>query len=331
MRRLVGTILILHGLAHAGAGMWVSPTPRFFVAVLWWVAMVGFVAAGAGLIGMPQLDRRWRPLAIAASLASLTLLALYPHAVLLIGAAIDAVVLIDNLPFAHEIVGRKLGLMLHPPHRHLGKVGTTIVVIAIGYVSVLVLTRPWNATWGVSAGELAAPLPGDELSGNGRYLVQHGVTIHAPADSVWPWLAQLGQDRGGFYSYDWLERSFGDPVHNADRIHPEWQSIKTGDFVRAAPPDYLGGIFGSNVGWRAGAVTPGRLLALEGWGAFVLQPLDDTTTRFYVRTRGEGQPSLGAVALAPFGLLVFEPAHFIMQRGMLLGVRDRAEKAWRNK
>jgi hypothetical protein len=64
---------------------------------------------------------------------------------------------------------------------------------------------------------------------------------------------------------------------------------------------------------------------LQGWGAFVLHPVDDSTTRLIVRTRGEGKPSLAAVAIAPAGLLVLEPAHFIMQRGMLLGIKQRAE------
>lgn len=333
MRRLVGTLLILHGLAHAGAGMWATlGAPRLFITILWWIAMVGFVTAGAGLLGLPRLETRWRPLAITASIASLALLAFFPHPVLVVGAFIDAAILIDSLPFAHDIIARDLGIMLHPPRRQLGKIGSVVAIIAIAYVSVLILTRPWNSTWGVNKSELTAPLPGDEQQApNGRYLVQYGVTIHAPAAAVWPWLAQLGQDRGGFYSYDWLERGMGDPVHNADRIHPEWQSIARGDFVRAAPPNYLGGIFGHDVGWRVAGVEPGRVLVLENWGAFVLQPLDDSTTRLYVRTRGEGEPSVAAVVLAPVSLLVIEPAHFIMQRGMLLGIRDRAEQAWRNR
>jgi len=332
MRRLIGSLLVLHGFAHAGAGIWATPgAPHLLVTLLWWVAMVGFVSAGAGLIGVRWLDRRGRPLAVIAALASLALLTFYPHPVLLIGAAIDGMILIDSIPFAHRVITRDLGLMLHPPRRHLGKVGTGVVVAILVYVSAVVLTRPWNATWGVSDGELMAPLPGDELNGSGRYLVQHGVTIHAPADSVWPWLAQIGADKGGFYSHAWLERAFGDPIHNADRIVPEWQSIKAGDLVRSAPPNYLAGMLGRDPGWRVTAAERGRLLVLDGWGAFVLQAVNDTTTRLYVRTRGDAEPTLASVTIAPLGLLVFEPAHFIMQRSMLLGIRDRAEQARRGR
>src|SRR5205807_2391127 len=130
--------------------------------------------------------------------------------------------------------------------------------------------------------------------------------------NVWLWLVQMGQDRGGFYSYSWLERLFGDPVRNADRVVPEWQNVKPGDLVRAAPPNYLGGIAGDTVGWRVAELIPGRALILDGWGAFVLEPVDDSTTRLLVRSRAATPASLSALLFAPFQLLVLEPAHFIM-------------------
>jgi hypothetical protein len=181
----------------------------------------------------------------------------------------------------------------------------------------------------VSDSELAVRLTGDPVADVNGYRIDHAVTIQAPADSVWSWLIQLGQDRAGFYSYDWLERLIGDPIHNADRIVPEWQSLSVGDLVRAAPPNYLGGLFGHEIGWRVTELVPGRVMVLEGWGAFVIVPLDDGTSRLIVRTRGEGSPSLAAMSLAPIGLLLFEPAHFIMERGMLLGIKARAEGASR--
>jgi hypothetical protein len=73
-------------------------------------------------------------------------------------------------------------------------------------------------------------------------------------------------------------------------------------------------------------VVPGRALVLEGWGSFVLQPVDDSTTRILARTRGSGTPSFLGVTLSPLNLLVFEPAHFIMETGMLKGIKARAER-----
>ena len=73
-------------------------------------------------------------------------------------------------------------------------------------------------------------------------------------------------------------------------------------------------------------VVPGRAMVLEGWGAFVIRPLDANTTLMHVRTRGTGQPEFKMLPLAPVSLLAFEPAHFIMERGMLLGIKRRAER-----
>jgi hypothetical protein len=329
MRRLFGSLLILHGIAHAGAGVWVSGTRLdWWVNALWLVAGAGFLTAGAGLLGAGWLDRQWRPLSVVAAVASLLLLATFPHPVLMIGAAIDGALIITAIPFAREIVVRAIGVPAHPPRRHLSALGATLVLALTAYFSTLVLLRPWHMRWGVSDSELQRVLPGDERVTHPRYRIDHGVTINAPADAVWPWLAQIGQDRAGFYSYDWLERLVGDPIHNVNRVVPEWQSIERGDFVRAAPPDYLGGAFGTRLGWPVTDVVPGRAIVLDGWGAFVLVPVNDTTTRMLVRTLGGAPPTISGVPLASLGTLVFEPAHFIMQRRMLLGIKERAESAW---
>jgi hypothetical protein len=126
---------------------------------------------------------------------------------------------------------------------------------------------------------------------NAHDTIQHAVTIDARPQDVWRWLVQLGQDRGGFHSYDWLERLFGDDIRIPDRIQPEWQSLKPGDLVRATQPDYLGGIFGPNLGWKVECVEPNRVLVLRGWGAFVLEA-SRNATRLIVRTRGAGEPNV---------------------------------------
>lgn len=332
MRRLFGSLLILHGVAHAGAGMWViGVRPHWAVSALWLVSGAGFLTAGAGLLGARWLDRHWRPLSVIAALASLGLLAMFPHPALMIGAAIDGALLVTAIPFAREIVVRSIGVPAHPPQRHLSALGTTLALALTAYFATLVVLRPWHMRWGVSDAELASTLPGDERVTHPRYRIDHGVTINAPVDAVWPWLAQIGQDRAGFYSYDWLERLVGDPVHNVDRVVPEWQSIHRGDFVRAAPPDYLGGAFGARLGWPVTDVLPGRAIVLDGWGSFALIAVNDTTTRILVRTLGDRTPSLIGVPLASLGTLVLEPAHFLMQRRMLLGIKERAEGAWTNR
>jgi len=210
-------------------------------------------------------------------------------------------------------------------HPWLHRFAWTMSVVVLSYAAVVVALRPVYVRWGTTAVERASRLPGDDLAPDAKYRVDHAITIHAPASAVWPWLVQLGQDRGGFYSYDWLERLMGDRIRNADRIHPEWQKLATGDLVRATQRDYLGGRLG-DLGWRVVDVVPGRALILENWGAFVVEPVDSATSRFIVRTRESGRPTFAGVVFGPLNVFMFEPAHFIMQRGMLRGVRDRAER-----
>ena len=137
------------------------------------------------------------------------------------------------------------------------------------------------------------------------------VTVEAPPEAVWPWLAQLGQDRAGFYSYDWLENLAGCEMHNADAVHAEWQRREPGETV------YLHPLRGLPVA----RFEPGHVLVLEGWGAFVLEPHGPGCTRLIAR--GRAPRGIGAVTNA----LLMEIPHFLMERKMLLGIKERAERA----
>ena len=318
MRRYLFAIaLLLHGLAHANAGMLASHPFRVTPTILWAVATVSFLAAGLGLLGVRWLRRHWQVLSLAAIAASLVLLVVYRPATAWYGVAVDLALLavLGFVSIRPPAPARRRG--------RLAAIGGVFAFAFLAYVAVVIMSRPWHSRWGSSDAEVRAALPGDGLVPDAHYTVQHAVTIRATPSEVWPWLVQLGQDRGGFYSYAWLERAVGDHIRNAESIHPEWQTLEEGDLVRATQPDYLGGRLGRDIGWRVVQLEPERLLALGGWGAFVLEPAGNGNTRLIVRTRGNGKPN---VALAPFGLLVFEPAHFIMERGMLRGIKARAER-----
>lgn len=191
-----------------------------------------------------------------------------------------------------------------------------------GYALLVRRLRPWYNRWGTTPEELRKPLPGDALMRPEGAVSNHAVTIHAPAEEVWPWLAQMGQDRGGFYSYTWLENGLAlAGMRNAGRIHPEWQDLKAGDRVRLASRR----VWGDLPLLEVTEVVPNRHLVLRGWGAFVLEPIDARTTRLIIRSHGDPNPH-GAVRKA-VDTLVFEPAHFIMERRMLLGIKERAERS----
>ena len=338
MRRItIGLLLLLHGLAHSSLGVWSSAFGSpWIVTPLWLTEQVGFMVAGFGMLGAPWARVAWRRAMILGALGSVLLMILFVHPVLLWGLIIDAIVLFigirwreptlpahtaDTTPLERAVAERPATRSRR--HRVASALATAVVL----YTALVIAARPWYMHWGTSQEERAAPLPGDTLEDVANYREDHAITIRAPADSVWPWLAQLGQDRGGFYSYDGLERLFGDDIHNADRIHPEWQTIQRGDLVRAVQPDYLSGRLGRDVGWRVVEVVPRRALVLQGWGAFVVRPIDSVTTRLYIRIRGDGEPRVLSAALGMFGLLLFEPAHFIMERRMLIGIRARAERS----
>lgn len=338
MRKLAGALLVLHGLAHALPGIRVTDPTVWGAAgsgvllrvatLLWALAAAGFVAAGLGLLGAATF-RRWIQQAAwagAGGSAGLLLL-LWPTAWAIPALLIDAAVAIWlwRTRDADPPVPARAGESRR--RRAWRRVGAGASVVFVAYVTVLVLARPLHVRWGSTGDELRSPLPGDEYALSPTYQVQHAVTVRATPEEIWPWLAQMGHDRGGFYSYTWLENAFGLHVRNADRVHPEWQGLAAGDSVFATPLDYLG--TGRRFGWRVAKAEPNRVLVLETWGAFVLEPVDSATTRLIVRTRGDGRDDLAAFIVSPISLLTLEPAHFIMERRMLLTIRDRVESARR--
>jgi hypothetical protein len=174
----------------------------------------------------------------------------------------------------------------------------------------LAVGRPLMLHWGANCEEVHERLPGDETVAGPVVQSTRAVTVDAPVDAVWPWLAQLGQDRGGFYSYENLENLAGCHMHNADTIHPEWQERRPGETVYLHPRS----------GLRVTRFEPGRVLGLEGWGAFVLEPRGDGT-----RLIARGRTPRGPASIV--NALLMEIPHFVMERKMLLGIKRRAEES----
>jgi hypothetical protein len=203
-----------------------------------------------------------------------------------------------------------------------------MAVLLLGF---FILVRPWYLSWGADAPVRHAYLPGDALVWQGAARETRAITIHAPADAVWPWIAQIGQDRAGFYSYAVLENLAGCEIRNLDFLLPAIQHWNADDKLWMYPPEKLGGI-----GQAPLAIyEPGHALVFymrrtgtaltdppDGTWAFVVQPIDSTTSRLVTRARARGTLSLLGAA---FNRGVFEPVHFVMERKMMEGVRARAE------
>ena len=188
------------------------------------------------------------------------------------------------------------------------------------------LIQPWSLNWGAQTADRQMQLPGDGYIPNPERSNTRLVTIQAPIEQVWPWLIQMGAERGGFYSYTWLEGLINCPIENADRIHSEWQDLQPGESYPLCPGDF------GPPPYQVIEVVPGQALILghrplneaelamdtdwvDTW-AFVLQPVDADTTRLLIRTRN---------AYLPGWMKAIEPGVFVMERGMLIGLQARAE------
>jgi hypothetical protein len=184
------------------------------------------------------------------------------------------------------------------------------------------IVRPWHLRWGATEAELSRRWPGDELVPRPRIRAVRAVTIAALPDRIWPWIMQVGRDRGGFYSYTWLENLIGADIHNISRLMSGLPERQPGDTVWMGPEERFGGqarmIVAKVV--RERALGEGR--ANEGVWSFILDPLDRDRTRLIML-------SLGAEAASPFrrvaDLVFWEPAHFIMERRMMLTIKRLAE------
>jgi hypothetical protein len=211
----------------------------------------------------------------------------------------------------------------------------------------MLAVRPWHRRWGATNEEVAQVMPGDDLLSDPVFRTTRAITIHARPDQIWPWLVQMGQGRGGMYSYDALENLTGLDMRTADRILPQWQDLKVGDVIPLEP---------GGSGYTVDEIDPAHVLVLytdgdqetetgrlfRAWNlvstwVFMLDPVtavagdtdDGAQTRLIVRwqARMDLLPRrLNGVGL--FGLLIgltIEPIEFLMEQKMLRTIKQRVE------
>lgn len=324
-RWLLGILFVLHGLGHAilpalGVGI-LEPTRagRLLGNLGWMMAMLLLIAGGLGVIGAWPFRRFWRPLALVGSAFSVASLIRAWRPQLGWGIALDVVVLLAVILLKDAPRPERRSAA----RRAFGWIGSAVAIALFGYFAVAAIGRPFMRDWGTTEAEKRLPLPGDWPNRDPLFEVSHAVTVNAPPEQVWPWLAQIGQDRGGLYSYAFLENAIGLHFHNADRVHPEWQDVKPGDLIRAAPPRYFFGLI-KDAGWRVTEVVPERALVLKGWGTFALLPTPDGKTRLIARSKfSDPKVPVWGAALT---FAILELPHFVMERKMLLRIKERAEK-----
>ena len=189
-------------------------------------------------------------------------------------------------------------------------VGLGATSLALGYT---LLRRP-ILTWGATRTEVASRMPGDELLEHADGIATRAIEIHTPASAVWLWVAQMGPyPRGGAYSYDWIENLLGLNMHSADRVLPQFQHPRLGDTIG----------LGSNR-MRLERVEPERVLAWRSedgnwvWTFILIEA--SGSTRLVSRNRYRLRRLVDRIGMIPM-----EPASLIMERRMLLGIKQRAE------
>ncbi|MCA9881820.1 MAG: hypothetical protein KC708_02570 [Anaerolineae bacterium] len=211
---------------------------------------------------------------------------------------------------------------------------TTFIIVAT--IIYIFYARRLFYTWGATDAEVKSKLPGDEIIAKAQGQSTRAITIHAPAASIWQWLIQIGQGRGGFFSYDWLENLFGLDIHTLDHIVPDLQHLDVGDQIK----------FGKNGPiYKVALVEPDEALVLRvpdqktleyadpksanyydaTWG-FFLHPVDKQTTRLIIRGRGAAKTWGGK-----FANIIASHVSCIMEDRMMRRVKKLAEKSTRAK
>ncbi len=199
-----------------------------------------------------------------------------------------------------------------------------LVGIACGFYGLVLRPRMLNR--GATADERTRPLPGDELVPHPTATATRAVTIHATASAIWPWLLQMGQDRAGFYTHNWVERLLHSGIPDVHELHPEWQQLRVGDLMRTNREITPG----HPLGWLVARVDAERARVLRsksmprGTYALALEPADGRSTRLLARDR-----AVWPWWQYPFWLLLYEPLHVYMQGGVLHGLKQRVERVTR--
>ena len=196
-------------------------------------------------------------------------------------------------------------------------------ILIIIFVTLLQLSiydiflKPFITTWGASEKEVSMSMAGDDQTLT--ITSTRAISINASKSEVWKWLVQLGADRGGFYSYSFIEEALGYEARHQDSITPEFKEIKVGDLVRGSVDEKRSIIPYS---FSVLYVEPGETFVLDNWGTFLLKEMNGQQTRLIVRTQEVTNKRNEWLKVSSY---IEVPLHFIMERRLLMGVKARAE------
>ncbi|SNS65879.1 hypothetical protein SAMN06309944_1195 [Micrococcales bacterium KH10] len=204
-------------------------------------------------------------------------------------------------------------------------IGRTLIAGAVmtAAAASAIALRSWSGRWGTDVLEEGGYLPGDEFLGRADHQTTRAIEIRTAPARIWPWLAQLGYGRGGFYSYDWLENLVGMNLHSAEHIEARWQDLNVGDHIALADGALLEVVAlqpESHLVLRGGSSDVPGTVPFDFTWAFVLRQTSDARTRLIVRERYTYHRAAAPLMVEPVSMV-----SFLMSTKMLRGIKERAE------
>lgn len=191
-----------------------------------------------------------------------------------------------------------------------------LLILGIQIVLGALFIKPNIFTWGATRQEVSMSMPGDHLA---PFISStRSITINAPISDVWDWVIQLGADRGGFYSYWFIEKPLGYKYRETKRVEAEFKDMEVGRVIKATLDPSKSYI---EYNFPVIAVDPGKSFVLKNWGCFLLNEIDSTRTRLIVRTHGQALTNW----IDHFNYSFMMPLHYLMERRMLIGIKKRSE------
>ncbi len=201
-------------------------------------------------------------------------------------------------------------------NRILKGLAVIVLMVCLQMVVYSFFIEPYTHSWGASKAEVNMTMSGDSLAPS--ISSTRAITINAPVMTVWYWIIQLGADRGGFFSYTFIENALGYEGRIPGKPFPEFTEMTK---ERVIPGAIDGNKPIIDYSWPVLLVEPGKSFVLKNWGAFEVAPIDDERTRLIVRTHGR-DPSTIMERIRYFFIM---PLHYIMERRMLVGFKSCAE------
>ncbi len=188
--------------------------------------------------------------------------------------------------------------------------------VSAGYVKFL---RPRLQRWGATDDEVQRPMLGDGLVHNPTYVTTRAIGIDTAPGDVWPWIVQMGEERGGFYSYDVIDRLLGMNVHSAQRILPRYQELDVGQPLARNGQMIVRGIEAG----QAIVIGPSTdITDVDATWTIAIYPDGRQQTRLVSRTRARFDFSSPRALL---WFLLLDPGQFVMEQKFLREIKTRAE------